>query len=79
MCLRKLFLGNFLFPGRNNNEMIKLILQTKGKFNNRILRRGEFVYKYFDNNYNFLSCEIDPISKQVFIIFFLSYILFRNM
>lgn len=45
--------------------MIKFILQTRGKFNNKILKRGEFVYKYFDSNYNFLSREIDPITKEV--------------
>lgn len=45
--------------------MIKLILQTKGKFNNKILKRGEFVPKYFDSNYNFLSTEIDPVTKEV--------------
>ena len=52
-----------------------MIMLTKGKFNNKILRRGEFVYKYFDNNYNFLSCEIDPLTKEVsnFLIIYLSY------
>lgn len=51
--------------------MIKLIMQTKGKFNNKILKRGEFVYKYLDTNYNFLSMEIDPITKQVRILLFI--------
>ena len=43
--------GNFLFPGSTNNQMLKLMMQTKGKPNNRMIRRGEFSGKYFDPNY----------------------------
>jgi len=60
----ELYTGQFLFPGKNNNEMLKLIMQTKGKFNNKILKRGEFTPKYFDAQNNFLSKEADPITKM---------------
>ena len=58
-------LGQFLFPGANNNEMLKLIMQTKGKFNNKMLKKGEFTTKHFDSQNNFLSKEIDPITRHV--------------
>ncbi len=53
--LFELYTGNFLFPGKNNNEMIKLFTLTKGKFNNKMIRTAKQYNKYFDNNGNFLS------------------------
>mmetsp|Transcript_6648 Transcript_6648/g.5972 ORF Transcript_6648/g.5972 Transcript_6648/m.5972 type:complete len:200 (+) Transcript_6648:382-981(+) len=44
----ELYTGKFLFPGRSNNEMLKLIMQTKGRFSNKVLKRGEYTAKYFD-------------------------------
>jgi serine/threonine-protein kinase PRP4 len=65
--LFELYTGKILFPGRNNNEMIKLILQTKGKFSQKILRRGQFTNLYFTEEGNFLSLEIDPYTKKEYI------------
>lgn len=61
----ELYTGKILFSGRDNNEMLKVILQTKGKFNNKMLKRGEFSAQYFDHQNNFLSTEIDPVTKDV--------------
>ena len=55
--------GKFLFPGRTNNEMLKHIMALKGKFNGKMLRKGDYTGRYFDNNVNFLSIEIDPVTK----------------
>ena len=49
--------------------MLKLIMQTKGKFNKKMLINGQFVFKYFDSQFNFLSCELDPVTKQVKLAF----------
>ena len=57
------FTGNFLFSGANNNEMLRLQIQTMGKFSQKILKRAAFVTKYFDSNYTFLSKEVDPTTK----------------
>jgi serine/threonine-protein kinase PRP4 len=46
--LFELYTGKFLFNGINNNEMLKLHIQTMGKFSLKILRRGAFISKYFD-------------------------------
>lgn len=61
----ELYTGKILFSGRDNNEMLKVILQTKGRFNNKMLKRGEFSGQYFDQQNNFLSAEIDPVTKEV--------------
>ncbi len=61
----ELYTGKILFSGRDNNEMLKMIIQTKGRFNNKMLKRGEFSRQYFDNHHNFLSTEIDPVTKEV--------------
>ena len=59
-------LGQFLFPGRTNNEMLKLIMQTKGKISNKLLKKGEFSSRHFDiANNTFLSLELDPVTRTV--------------
>ncbi|CAD8155731.1 unnamed protein product [Paramecium pentaurelia] len=63
--LYELFTGQFLFSGDNNNDMLKLHLQTMGKFSMKMLRRSALTSKYFDQHLNFKSREIDPITKQV--------------
>jgi len=47
--------------------MIKLILQTKGKFSQKILKRGQYSNIYFAESGNFLSLEIDPYTKKEYI------------
>jgi len=47
--------------------MIKLILETKGKFSRKILKRAQYSNLYFTESGNFLSLEIDPYTKQEYI------------
>jgi serine/threonine-protein kinase PRP4 len=54
-----MFTGEFLFPGKDNNEMLKYIMQTKGKFSIKMLKKGVFTDKHFDSNYNFLERQVD--------------------
>lgn len=62
--LFEIYTGNILFPGRDNNEMLKLIMQIKGKIPQKILKRGQFTNHYFNDKGLFLSHEIDNISKK---------------
>lgn len=39
--------------------MLKCIMQTKGKFSIKMLKKGVFTNKHFDNNYNFLEKQVD--------------------
>jgi serine/threonine-protein kinase PRP4 len=54
-----------MFPGRSNNEMLKYIMQTKGKFKTKLLKRSAFAHEYFNTqNYNtFLSYDESSVSK----------------
>jgi serine/threonine-protein kinase PRP4 len=64
----ELYTGSVLFPGRNDNEMVKLIMELKGGFSKHLLRKGSFVTDKFQPDQNlFLSTEFDPISKQMFV------------
>lgn len=61
----ELFTGRILFPGHTNNEMLKLMMEVKGPFTKKMLRKGMFVDKHFesDQNMSFASMEDDPITK----------------
>ena len=38
----ELFTGKILFPGKTNNEMLKLIMDVKGPFPKKMLKKGAF-------------------------------------
>ena len=63
--LYELYTGKILFPGRSNNHMLLLIMETKGKFNNRMIKKATFSQLYFDESNNFISVEKDKITGQV--------------
>jgi len=62
----ELFTGKIAFPGKSNNEMLKLMMDLKGAFPKKMLRRGVFVEKHFDNDANmtFYLMEEDPVTKK---------------
>ena len=63
--LVELFTGQILFKGRNNNQMLHEIMALKGKPAGKFLRRGAYFSVHFDEELNFLSREISPVTKQV--------------
>ena len=48
VALFELYSGRVMFPGRSNNEMLKLIMLTKGKIKTKLLKRSQFVNRYFN-------------------------------
>ncbi|GIL68379.1 hypothetical protein Vafri_21678 [Volvox africanus] len=63
----ELFTGNILFPGRTNNEMVKLMMDVKGPFTKKMLRRCLFADKHFDMdepNTPFIYMEEDTLTKK---------------
>ncbi len=63
----ELFTGNILFPGRTNNEMLKLMMDVKGPFTKKMLRRCAFADKHFEldhPNTPFMLMEEDTITKK---------------
>lgn len=64
--LYELYTGKILFPGRSNNEMLKLMMDVKGPFPKKMLKKGIFVDKHFEDDVqtSFALIEEDPVSKQ---------------
>lgn len=61
--LFELYTGKILFPGRTNNHMLKLMIDLKGRFPNRMVKRGGFAFQHFDEDYNFLYVENSSVKK----------------
>lgn len=61
----ELYTGKILFPGTSNNEMLKFMMDLKGKIPNKVSRKGMFRDQHFDGNYNFLYHEVDKVTHRV--------------
>jgi len=60
-CIYELYTGRILFPGKTNNEMLKLAMEIKGPFPRKLLRNAAFGHEHFDEHFNFLQKEKDAI------------------
>ncbi|UJR27090.1 hypothetical protein I4U23_008391 [Adineta vaga] len=60
----ELYTGRVMFPGKSNNEMLKLMMDLKGKVPNRIIRKGLLKDKHFDRDCNFLYHEVDKVTER---------------
>ncbi len=63
--LFELYTGKILFPGKTNNQMLKLMMDLKGRFSQKLVKRGKFSDLHFDEDMNFLHVEINKISGKV--------------
>ena len=63
--LYELYTGKILFPGRSNNHMLLLMMELKGRFNTKMVKRAKFGDMYFDELGAFLSVEQDRITGSV--------------
>lgn len=62
--LYELYTGKIMFPGKTNNEMLKLMQDLRGKIHNKVVRKGAFKDNHFDNNMNFLYFEVDKVTER---------------
>lgn len=62
--LFEIYTGKIMFPGRTNNDMLKIIMDYKGRISNKFTRKGMFKDQHFDANFNFLYHEIDKITQR---------------
>ncbi len=62
----ELFTGKIAFPGKSNNEMLRLMMDVKGPFPRKMLKKALFVDKHFedDPNMSFACLKEDPVAKQ---------------
>lgn len=63
--LYELYTGKILFTGRSNNQMLRSIMECRGRFSNKLLRKGQFTSLHFDEMGNFRSVEKDKITGKV--------------
>jgi len=71
VCLYELFTGHVMFPGRTNNEMLRLMMAVKGRFPNKQLKTHLRAYEmmalepHFDaENFRFRQQEVDPVTGK---------------
>ncbi|KAI8964930.1 kinase-like protein [Daldinia sp. FL1419] len=57
--LYELYTGKILFTGDSNNQMLKAIMEIRGKFSSKLYKRGQLSHMHFDEFGNFISLETD--------------------
>ncbi|KAJ7237736.1 kinase-like protein [Mycena haematopus] len=60
--LYELYTGKILFPGRSNNQMLLHMMELKGRFNGKMIKRAKFGDVYFDEMGGFESVEKEKAS-----------------
>lgn len=63
--LFELYTGKILFTGRNNNQMLRSIMECRGKYPPKLLRRGTLAHLHFDDMLNFRSTEEDKVTRRI--------------
>eukprot|EP00967_Tisochrysis_lutea_P143052 scaffold265146_cov29-Tisochrysis_lutea.AAC.3 len=62
--LYELYTGKIMFAGHSNNQMLKLIMEVKGKMPHKLIRKGVFSELHFDPDYDFLYKEKDRVTGR---------------
>ncbi|KAI0012141.1 kinase-like protein [Xylariaceae sp. FL0662B] len=57
--LYELYTGKILFTGDSNNQMLKAIMEIRGKLSTKLYKRGQLSHMHFDDFGNFMSLERD--------------------
>jgi serine/threonine-protein kinase PRP4 len=63
--LFELYTGRILFAGGDNNQMLRVIQECRGKFPKRVIKNSELAFKHFiggDPEYVFVSQERDKVT-----------------
>ncbi|KHN96125.1 serine/threonine-protein kinase prp4 [Metarhizium album ARSEF 1941] len=59
--LYELYTGKILFTGDSNNQMLKAIMEIRGRFTPKLFRRGQLSAAHFDEQGQFVSVERDKV------------------
>ncbi|KAI4145994.1 MAG: hypothetical protein LQ340_006079, partial [Diploschistes diacapsis] len=62
--LFELYTGKILFTGRNNNQMLRSIMECRGKFSHKVLKKAQYAPLHFDELLNFRSQEKDKLTGK---------------
>ena len=63
--LYELYTGKILFTGDSNNQMLKAIMEVRGKISSKLYKRGQMSNIHFDDRGNFISVERDKLLGKV--------------
>lgn len=70
--LYEMYTGKILFTGRTNNQMLRSIMDCRGKFTVKMLKRATLAHIHFDEMANFRSVEQEKLTGKVCV--YLSFI-----
>ena len=73
VTLFELYTGKIMFPGKTNNDMIKLFMDLRGKMSNKFVKKAALKDKHFDADFNFIFRDQDKITKNVSKLFVRSF------
>lgn len=61
----ELYTGRIMFAGKSNNQMLKFMMDLKGPFPNKLIRRAQFKEQHFDpQTCSFLYHEVDKVTQR---------------
>mmetsp|Transcript_26014 Transcript_26014/g.73156 ORF Transcript_26014/g.73156 Transcript_26014/m.73156 type:complete len:637 (-) Transcript_26014:134-2044(-) len=60
----ELFTGKILFPGRTNNDMLRLFMEVKGKIPHKVLKSGTTWKQHFDDNLDFKYFDTNKATRK---------------
>jgi serine/threonine-protein kinase PRP4 len=66
--LYELYTGKILFPGRSNNQMLLLMMELKGRFNSKMIKKAKFGDVFFDEMGAFINVDVDRLTGSVSIV-----------
>ncbi|OQR72872.1 serine/threonine-protein kinase prp4-like, partial [Tropilaelaps mercedesae] len=68
--LYELYTGRIMFAGKTNNEMLKMFMDLKGRFPNKLIKKSPEILrgKHFDADMNFMYYEVDKVTEREKII-----------
>ncbi|CAJ1386680.1 unnamed protein product [Effrenium voratum] len=61
--LFELFTGKILFPGKTNNDMLRLFMEVKGKLPNKLIKSGTVWKNHFDENMDFKYFDVNKAGR----------------
>jgi serine/threonine-protein kinase PRP4 len=62
--LFELFTGKILFPGKSNNDMLRLFMEVKGKPPHKFIKTGTVWKTHFDENLDFKFVDVQKGGKK---------------
>mmetsp|Transcript_89808 Transcript_89808/g.187711 ORF Transcript_89808/g.187711 Transcript_89808/m.187711 type:complete len:590 (+) Transcript_89808:436-2205(+) len=62
--LCELFTGKVLFPGKSNNDMLRLFMEYKGKIPHKMIKTGTTWKQHFDENLDFKYVTNDKVTRK---------------